>query len=136
MSRYNERIRNYELERAEKCEICQQKFPPNAIIHLHSATGMHLVLIETDKGLRYKITRPPEGRKDLKGKTLPIHIYPEGVERGSDAICLCQNCHVQLHDIVVVESQRRNIGKNEYTTGIVLEITRFLVARAKPIYYT
>jgi hypothetical protein len=49
---FPERIRQIEIEKAEKCGVCDDPFLPNDEIEVHSVTSLHLVY----KNGRYVIT--------------------------------------------------------------------------------
>ncbi len=121
---FPERIRREEKLAAFTCAACDKRFKSPDEGELHSKTGLHLVKERGAKKSRYKVTSTPEGHSILKGKTISRSSFISHEDGDNDSVCLCKNCHTEVHRLALIEAKSRgNFPGNATPPQILEEVT-------------
>jgi hypothetical protein len=129
---FPERIRQIEIEKSTNCGVCDNPFAPNEVVEVHSITSLHLVY----KDGKYVVTDPTAGHEALRGKAISSGVYSPEETKDSDGICLCGQCHDEIHRIALAEARLdQNFIGNAPSPKMLEDVTLFFVNRKKPIIY-
>jgi hypothetical protein len=122
---FSERVRRLEIENAVECEICRDPVTDDLYLEIHSVTSLHLVKNNDKENPRYIVTSPPPGHEHLKGKSLDLGVYKEGVERGTDAACLCLECHQHVHRMALKAARKVGFKGKNPPPQVLEQVTRY-----------
>jgi hypothetical protein len=133
MAPFPEAIRQKEVAKTEFCEICGEFLPADGYSEIHSATGLHLVVVNKGKGACYEITDPPSNLETLKGERVGLYIYPYKSGQISDGVKLCFACHEEIHRVALLEAKRLNPGftGNSAPPLVLKDVTLFFLKRKR-----
>lgn len=133
---FPERIRHKEKLAAFKCAACDKKFNSPDEGELHSKTGLHLVKNRKSKKQGYKVTNTPEGHSTLRGKTISRSSFIGHKDRDNDGVCLCKDCHIEVHRLALAEAKiRGDFPGNATPPRILEEITQDFIERKRGTSY-
>ncbi|QQG41818.1 MAG: hypothetical protein HYV90_00700 [Candidatus Woesebacteria bacterium] len=129
---FPERIRREEKLAAFTCAACNKKFSSPDEGELHSKTGLHLVKDKRSKKSRFKVTSAPEGHSILKGKTISRASFISHEDKDNDSVCLCKNCHTEVHRLALAEAKTRgNFPGNATPPQILEEVTQGFIEKRR-----
>lgn len=131
---FPEGLRRAEVEKTQKCEICQNEDIHKDNLEIHSATSLHLVLTEVNGEQKYLITSTHKGHENIKGKTISTGVYqPNGKPEENDAFCLCVDCHQEVHRVALEKTRISDKKAKIASPKILSEVTHFYISVGRPI---
>lgn len=92
-------------EKSLFCFCCQSAFFTNEYKAVHSATGLHLELVKVPfpvAHFMFRVCDPPADYNSSLG-----YMYEDMSEFGlpfrmdGDAVCVCYNCHKNIHELAL-----------------------------------
>ena len=75
------------------------RVPGVSPIAVHSASSWHLRRHQSGK---FRVTSTPDGFAIMRGRLVrpePFLVHHRGLD--DDGFCLCQKCHIEVHDIAL-----------------------------------
>lgn len=133
---FPERIRRHEVHKATTCGICHDALPREAYVEAHSFTSLHLVRKGDGRDNKYMVTDPPLDQDHLRGMYVNGDDYGLDGSQETDAVCLCPECHNEIHRIALAEARLDASFKGiNPPPELLSEVTRFFMDRGSRMTY-